>query len=160
MSTASWMHGNLEVQGYRKGAIEGTLRFGLRLSTGICLVFVVTALALKSAALTFALVPIGIIAGWTPRHPFDVVWNHGVRHLVNGPPLPPNPTRRRHAFKVGTFWFAGVGMLFVAGQPLAALVLGGGLVVACAVVTLTNFCIPSALFALIGLGKSETAPQP
>jgi hypothetical protein len=50
----------------------------------------------------FAISAIGVIAGFTARHPFDYIWNHAARHVLGGPPLPPNPARRRDAFKVGT----------------------------------------------------------
>ena len=86
------------------------------------------------------------LAGFTPRHPFDLVWNYGARHLAGRPALPPNPTRRRHAFKIATAWLLAVGALLAAGATTAGLVLGGLLVAACATVTTTNFCIPSELF--------------
>ena len=70
-----------------------------------------------------------------------------MRHLTAAPPLPPNPTRRRHAFKIATVWLLVVGALLAAGVTAVALVLGGRLVAACATVTATNFCIPSELFA-------------
>src|SRR5205085_1557068 len=76
----------------------------LRLSTGTCLLLVITALALESPAMSFALTGVGLIAGLTSRHPFDLVWNHVVRHVAGGPALPRNPTRRRHAFKIATVW--------------------------------------------------------
>jgi hypothetical protein len=119
---------------------------GLRFPTAPCLALVVIGLALESAALILALVPIGAIAGWTPRHPFDLLWNHGLRHLNGAPELPPNPTPRRHAFKLATVWLLAVGLLFAAGQATAALALGVVLVGVCALVTVTGFCIPSTLF--------------
>ena len=91
---------------------------------------------------------VGLIGGLTSRHPFDLIWNHAVRHLTGGPALPPNPTRRRHAFKMATVWLLVVGTLFAAGANTVALILGGLLVAACATVTTTNFCIPSELLAL------------
>jgi len=54
--------------------------------------------------MVFALSAIGVVAGFTARHPFDHLWNYAVRRVVGGPSLPPNPTRRRHAFKIATAW--------------------------------------------------------
>jgi uncharacterized protein DUF4395 len=142
----AWINQNLAVQGYCLTAEESrALRVGLRFPTALCLALVVTGLALQSAALILALVPIGAIAGWTPRHPFDLLWNHGLRHLNGAPELPPNRTPRRHAFKLATVWLLAVGLLFAAGQATAALVLGIVLVGVCALVTITGFCIPSTL---------------
>jgi hypothetical protein len=142
------MRSNLTTQGYcLRDAERRELSLGLRFSTGLCLTLVVVALALESPAMVFALSGIGVIAGLGARHPFDYLWNHAVRHLVGGPVLPPNPMRRRHAFKLATAWLAAVGGLFVAGAATFALLLGGLLVVACATVTATNLCIPSEVLA-------------
>jgi hypothetical protein len=107
--SAGWMEANLGVQGYclRPDEARG-LRWGLRFPTALCLVIVITGLALQSAVLILALVPIGAVAGWTRRHPFDLIWNHAVRHLNGAPPLPPNPRPRRHSFKIATLWLLAV----------------------------------------------------
>jgi hypothetical protein len=144
MSAGDWMRSNLTTQGYCLSDRERReLALGLRFSTGLCLSLVVVALALQSPAMVFVMSGIGLVAGFGARHPFDHVWNHGVRHLVGGPPLPPNPTRRRHAFKVATAWLLVVGSLMAAGASMIALVLGGLLVGVCAAVTAMNLCLPS-----------------
>jgi len=143
------MDANLAVQGYcLTPAQSRALRFGLRFPTALCLSIVIVGLALQSAVLILALVPIGAVAGWTSRHPFDLLWNHGLRHLVGAPPLPPNPTPRRHAFKLATVWLLAVGLLFAFGLQTAGLVLGGVLVAVCGLVTTTNFCVPSTLLGI------------
>ena len=106
------------------------------------------------------LVPIGAVAGWTPRHPFDLIWNHGLRHLARAPELPPNPVRRRHAFKLATIWLAVVAALFATDATTAALVLGGALVAVCSLVTATNFCIPSTLLAWVNGRRRHAATEP
>ena len=121
----AWMRNNLTTQGYcLSDAEKRELAVGLRFSTGLCLALVVTALALRSGTMLIALVPIGAIAGFTARHPFDYLWNGAVHHVVGDPALPPNPTRRRHAFKLATVMLATDGVLFLAGATTAALVLG------------------------------------
>jgi len=147
---ANWMGANLATQGYRLDDDERRrLAVGLRFSTGTCLLLVIAALALESPAMIFALTVTGLIAALTSRHPFDLVWNHVVRRLTGGPALPPNPTRRRHAFKIATAWLLVVGTLFAAGVNTVALILGGLLVAACATVTTTNLCIPSEPLAVL-----------
>src|SRR5512147_1196938 len=124
MSAGDWMRQNLTTQGYcLSDAERRELWLGLRFSTALCLTLVVVALALQSAAMILALVPIGALAGLTPRHPFDHLWNHAVRHVAGGPPLPANPPRRRHAFKLAAVWLAAVGVLLAAGATTAGLVL-------------------------------------
>jgi hypothetical protein len=152
----SWTERNLAVQGYCLTSEEShALRWGLRFPPALCLGFVVTGLALQSAVLIFALVPIGAVAGWSRRHPFDLIWNHGLRHLTE---LPPNPTPRRHAFKLATFWLLAVGLLFAVGQATAALILGGVMVAVCGLLTATNFCIPSTLLGLWWRRRGTATP--
>lgn len=140
---------NLAVQGYRLSPEESrALRLGLRFPTALCLALVVAGLALQSAVLILALVPIGAVAGWTARHPFDLLWNHALRRPMAVPPLPPNPTPRRHAFKLATVWLLAVGVLFAVGQSTVALVLGGVLAAVCGLVTVTHFCVPSTLLGV------------
>jgi Domain of unknown function (DUF4395) len=144
-----WMRSNLTTQGYcLTDEQRRRLSLGLRFSTGTCLLLVITALALESWPMILALCGVGLIAGFTSRHPFEYAWNHGVRHLFGADCLPPNPTRRRHAFKIATVWLLAVAALLAGGLTTAGLVLGGLLVAACTTVTVTNFCIPSELLAL------------
>ncbi len=156
MNAGRWMHENLGTQGYRLTGDEARrLRAGLRFPTALCLALVITALALQSALMVALLVPVGVLAGWTGRHPFDYLWNRGLRHLTGAPELPPNPVRRRHAFKLATVWLAGVVILFVAGLDTAALVVGGVLVAVCALVTVTNFCVPSTMLAWLAARRRK-----
>jgi hypothetical protein len=142
-----WMRGNLSTQGYHLADAERRrLWLGLRFPTGLCLALVVTALALQSVVMLVVLAGIGLVAGFSRRHPFDHLWN-GLRHAFDAPPLPPNPPRRRHAFKLATVWLLAVAALFGAGEDLVALALGGALVAVCGLVTVTNFCVPSTLLA-------------
>jgi len=151
------MDSNLQAQGYCLSAEQSrALRVGLRFPTALCLALAATGLVLQSAVMILALVPIGAIAGWTSRHPFDLIWNHGLRHLGGAAELPPNPRPRRHAFKLATVWLFAVGVLFAVGQPTAAVVLGGVLLAVCGLVTTTNFCVPSTLLGAWGRWRGAT----
>jgi hypothetical protein len=146
----TWLKRNLETQGYCLSDPEHrALRIGLRFSTALCFAIVATALALESVPLLLVTVAIAAVAGFTSRHPFDYLWNHGVRHTFSAAPLPPNPRRRRDAFKVGTGMLAVVVALFAVGADAAALIIGGFMLAACASVTVLNLCLPSETFALI-----------
>jgi hypothetical protein len=161
MSLTHWMDGNLRTQGYRLGEGEARdLAIGLRFPTAVCLGLVVIGLVLESAAMLFALSAIGLAAGLTSRHPFDHVWNGAVRHAFRAPPLPPNPPRRRHAFKIATVWLLGVATLLAAGAITAGLILGGMLVAACAAVTIFNLCLPSVTLELIDRYRRRREPMP
>jgi hypothetical protein len=154
---SGWMHANLAAQGYSFSPEKShALRVGLRLAPGLCLALVVTGLALQSAALIFVVVPIGAVAGWSRRHPFDLIWNHGLRHLTGAPLLPPTPAPRRHAFKLATAWLVGIGTLLAADGTTTALVLGLVLVAICGMLTATNYCIPSTLLGVWAASRIDT----
>jgi uncharacterized protein DUF4395 len=158
VNAGAWMRANLTTQGYcATDAERRGLWLGLRFPTALCLALVVTGLALESALMVALMVPIGAVAGWSARHPFDHLWNHGLRHLVGAAELPPNPPRRRHSFKLATVWLAGVAALFAAGANTAALALGGVLVAVCGLVTVTNFCIPSTMLAWLESRRRKEA---
>jgi hypothetical protein len=153
-----WMDANLVTQGYCAAEDRRGQALGLRFSTALCLALVIVALAFESAPMLFALSAIGLVAGFAARHPFDHLWNGAVRHLTSAPPLPPNPPRRRHAFKIATAWLLGVATLLAAGATTAGLILGGLLVAACAAVTLFNLCLPSVALELLARRRREPVP--
>jgi uncharacterized protein DUF4395 len=156
----SWTERNLAIQGYCLSSKEShALRWGLRFSTTLCFVLVATGLVLQSAVVILTLVPVGAIAGWTARHPFDLIWNRGARHVTSGPELPPNPTPRRHGFKVGTAWLLVVGVLFAPGLTTAATILGAVLLALCGLLTMTNFCLPSTLLRIWRLRRGVSTPS-
>jgi hypothetical protein len=150
MTLTSWMDENLATQGYCLATGERrALAVGLRFSTAVCFGLVTAGVVLQSWILLAALSVVGLVAGFSARHPFDHVWNRGVRHLFRAPPVPPNPPRRRHAFKVGTAWLVAVAGLFAAGWSTAGVVLGVMLLCACGSVTVFNLCLPSLALSLL-----------
>jgi hypothetical protein len=152
-----WLMRNLQTQGYCLSDAEARgLRVGLRFSTGLCLPFVATGIAVKSVALLGAAVAIGTLAGFTARHPFDHLWNGVVRHAFGAAPVPPNPARRRDAFKIATAMLVVLVVLVAVGWYTAALIFGGSLLLACLSVTALNLCFPSEALALIDRLRGRT----
>lgn len=150
MRPRDWMDANLATQGYCLAEPERrALGLGLRFSTGACLALTIGALVVGSPIVFAGLASIGAVAGFSPRHPFDHVWNHAVRHLAGAPELPLSPPRRRHAFKVATAMMLAIAALLALGASTAALVVGGLLVAACTAVTATNLCLPSVALSLL-----------
>lgn len=139
-----WMRRNLATQGYCLSEQDSRAQWlGLRFAGGVCMSLVAVGLALGSPALIFTLSVLGLLASIGPYHPFDYVWNHGVRRLTNGLPVPPTARGRRFGFRVATVWLLAVGVLLAAGATTAGVAAGGLLLVVCAPFTLLNLCIPS-----------------
>jgi hypothetical protein len=144
MTAGDWMRANLATQGYCLNDPESRAQWlGLRFAGAGCMSLVTVGLVLESPTLIFALSGLGLVASVGPRHPFDYVWNHGVRRFTGGPPVPPTARGRRFGFRVATVWLLAVGALLAAGVTTVGLAAGALLLAACAPFTLLNLCIPS-----------------
>ena len=104
--------------------------------------------ALASPSLLWALAPFAALGAVFPSHPFDVVYNHGLRHLLRTPALPPYGFRRRMACAMATVMLVVAAWAFQAGLPLVGQVVGWSLVAAAFVNVSTGFCVPSFLVRL------------
>lgn len=79
----------IEAQGYL-GLNDATLaEVGpwLRLSPAICMVWIATATFYESATALLVLITCAALGTILPWHPFDVIYNHGIRHLLGTPLL-------------------------------------------------------------------------
>ena len=129
----------------------------LRLSPGICLAWVAAATVTASPKLMLALVPFAVGGVVLRNHPFDVIYNHGLRHLLGTRPLPRYGAPRRFACAVGSLWMTAAGTALAAGFTTLGLALGAAMVVLASVQLLTGFCVPSFIYQL-GRGRRRARP--
>ena len=150
----------LAMQGY-VGVLDAAKRqlaLAIRFTPAVCTGLIVAGLAMHSAAWLAGVAAIALIGGLFPSgHPIDLVYNHGVRHLVGGDKLPPNPPPRRFACLVAMLVLGGAAAGFATGHPTVGYVLGGFMVAAGVTVTLTNWCLASWMYGLV-LGKPSAVP--
>lgn len=128
------------------------LDYPLRLSPAICMVWAAVGTALASPTILWVLVPFAALGAILPGHPFDVLYNYGLRHLFGTPALPRYGARRRFACALATIMLIAAAWGFQAGMPLVGYGVGWALVVAAFVNVSTGFCIPSFI-ARIFFGK-------
>jgi len=121
----------------------------LRWSPSICTAVVIVGTLLASEWVLWALVPFAVLGAAMSRHPFDYVYNLGVRRLAGTPPLPEHRAPRRFACGMAALWITASGAAFAAGLPAAGYVLGSMLAAVGALVSVTHFCIPSTLYGLV-----------
>ena len=124
------------------------LNYPLRLSPAICMLWTAVGTALASAPVLWALVPFAALGAILPGHPFDVIYNHGLRHLMGTPVLPRYGVRRRLACALATIMLIAAAWGFQAGMPMLGYVVGWSLVAAAFVNVSTGFCIPSFIIRL------------
>jgi len=118
----------------------------LRLSPFLCGVWVGVGVALQSPAMIWALVPVAALGAILPNHPFDAVYNLGVRHLLGTPPIPRYPVPRRFASVMATVWLLAMGWCFDVGFRSAGWGLAAVMIIVQSVQVLTGFCIPAFLY--------------
>ena len=136
---------NIQAQGFC-GLDDKTceqINYPLRLSPAICMAWAAVGTALASPVILWALVPFAALGAILPGHPFDVLYNHGLRHLFGTPALPRYTARRRFACAVATVMLIAAAWSFQAGMPMVGYTVGWFLVAAAFVNVSTGFCIPS-----------------
>jgi hypothetical protein len=118
----------------------------LRWSPALCAVFMATGTILASPPVLWALAVIALLGAILPAHPFDIFYNHVVRHLTGTrplpPPRPPAPVRMRRRGSLAHRDRVRV----PPGVAALGYVLGGTLTIAAAIVCTTYFCIPSLVY--------------
>jgi len=98
------------------------------------------------------LAPFAALGAILPGHPFDVLYNRGLRHLLGTPALPRYGGRRRFACAMATLMLVAAAWGFQSGMIMVGYIVGWSLVAAAFVNVLTGFCVPSFI-ARMFLGK-------
>jgi hypothetical protein len=133
-------------------ATYARINYPLRLSPAICMVWAAVGTALASPTVLWALAPFALLGAILRGHPFDVLYNHGLRHLSGAPALPRYGARRRFGCTSATTMLLAAGWSFHTAHIVAGYIIGGTLVTAAFVNVTTGVCIP-AFIARICLGK-------
>jgi hypothetical protein len=119
------------------------INYPLRMSPAICMVWAAVGTALASPTILWALAPFAALGALLPGHPFDVLYNHGLRHLLGTPALPRYGVRRRFACALATTMIVAAAWAFQAGMPTVGYIVGWSMVAAAFVNVSMGFCIPS-----------------
>jgi len=129
----------------------------LRMTPALCATFAAVGTLLSSPAIVFVLATTAFLGTVLPFHPFDLIYNFGLRFVVGKRPLPPNRAPRRFACGVATVWLVATGLLFLNGITAAAYALGGMFVLVAGLVSTTDICIPSMIYQAVR-GFSGASP--
>lgn len=141
----------LEIQGFTgmDDEILSEVAPWLRFSPAVCAVLMGLGTALASPLILWALVPIAALGAIFRVHPFDLIYNHGLRYLTGTRPLPLNRAPRRFACGLAAVWLAATALAFQTGALLIGYVLGGVLTLVALIVSTTDFCIPSLIYGVL-----------
>jgi hypothetical protein len=138
----------LEAQGFMGLDDETMKELGpwLRWSPVLCTVTMIVGVALQSPLVLWSLASMAFLGMLLPFHPFDILYNYGVRHLIGTRAFPHQGPQRRFACGLASAWLIATGYAFYQGETTLALILGLSLIAVAALVSLTHFCIPSAIY--------------
>jgi len=140
----------LEIQGFC-GIEEQTLAQTapwLRIAFALCTALAAAGTLLASPAFLWGVVPVAVWASASAVHPFDLLYNHGLRHLTGTGPLPRRGAPSRFACGLGAVWLIVTGLAFHGGAMMTGYVLGGMLAFVGLLVSTTDICIPSLIYRI------------
>lgn len=151
MTTSSVVRSRLEAQGFCNldDATLTELAPWMRWSPALCTVFMAIGTALNSPVILWSLAATAFLGVLLPFHPFDLLYNYGVRFLSGTRALPYHGAQRRFACGIATVWLIGTGWAFHAGSALVGYALGIPLVLVAGLVSVTHFCIPSLIYSTL-----------
>jgi len=141
----------LEIQGFTETdqkVLEETAPW-LGFPYGICAILASVGTVLGSPVILLGLTFFSAWGAASPVHPFDYIYNYGIRHLTGTVPFPKRGTPGRFACGLGTVWLVATAWAFYAGMMLTGYILGGLLVMVAGLVGTTHFCIPSLTYRSI-----------
>jgi len=145
----SFQQRSLFQQGYQKYSPTELkqLEWGLRFTPAACSLIAAIGLYLQQPAILFGVAVLGFWAFFFPAgHPMDMLYNAAIRPLFGAMRLPANPFQRRLACLSAGALNVIAGVLFLAGLPIAALVVGVSLLILQAIVITTHFCTLSWMY--------------
>ena len=125
------------------------INYPLRLAPAICLAWTATGTALASPVILLALVPFALMGAVLPGHPFDVVYNHGLRHLMKRPALPRYGMRRRLACVAASIVLSASALSFWYGVPTLGIILGAMVSMGTLTNVITGICPPAMMAGLL-----------
>lgn len=118
----------------------------LRWAPVLCALFMILGVFLQSPVVLWTLAATAFLGVFLPFHPFDLLYNHGVRHLTGTRPLPHNGPQRKFACGLASAWLLATGGAFYAGAGTLGFALGIPLILVAALVSITHICIPSMIY--------------
>jgi Domain of unknown function (DUF4395) len=132
----------------------------LRVAFGLCALFGAVGTILASPIMLLGLSLVAMLAAASPVHPFDLIYNYGIRHLTGTGPLPRRGVPTRFGCGMGAILVLVTAWAFSAGHQAAGYALGGALTVVVLLVSTTDVCIPSLIHrSLFGWPRARAAQR-
>ncbi|MGE3511142.1 MAG: DUF4395 family protein [Vicinamibacterales bacterium] len=121
----------------------------LRLTFGLCGLLGGMGTLMASPTILLMLALIAALAAASPVHPFDLIYNYGIRHFTGTGPLPRRGLPTRFGCGMGAVLVLVTAWAFSAGHQVTGYALGGALTFVVLLVSTTDICIPSLIYRSI-----------
>ena len=141
----------LDIQGFTdvdENLLKQTASW-LRFSFALCTILAALGTVFASPVFLYILTPFAALGAIFPVHPFDLIYNYGIRHLTKTPKLPKRGAPNRFACGLGAVWLIVTALMFQEGNLTIGYILGGSLTFVALLVSTINFCIPSIIYRRI-----------
>ena len=141
----------LDIQGFTdvdEDLLDQTVSW-LRFAFALCTILAALGTVFASPIFLYVLSPIAALAAISPVHPFDLIYNYGIRYLTKTPQLPKRGAPSRFACGLGSVWLIVTALMFQSGNLTIGYILGGSLTFVALLVSTTDFCIPSMIYRSI-----------
>lgn len=121
----------------------------LRFTFVMCTSFAGLGTILASYSILYILVPIAALGAIFSTHPFDLIYNYGIRHITGTPALPKSGAPSRFACGLGSVWLIVTSLMLQTGNNTFGYILGTSLTIVGLLVCTIDFCIPSLILRSI-----------
>jgi hypothetical protein len=118
----------------------------LRLAFALCALLLGVGTALASPAILLVLAVIATLAAAAPVHPFDLIYNHGIRYITRTGPLPKRGPPTRFGCRMGALMLLPTAWAFSAGHAVAGYAFGSALTFVVVLLAVTDICLPSMVY--------------
>ncbi len=138
----------LHEQGYQNVSDSQltSMAFGIRFAYRVCTILLIIGLAFPESGILYFDLTVAFFGIFLANHPFDYIYNYLLADWMGKPKLPKRSVNLKFACGIATPWIASVIYLFNSGAMAAAYVMGLLFLSIAAILSLTDFCIPSVLF--------------
>jgi len=106
-------------------------------------VMTLAGILLASPEILFVQAALMSLAVFLPSHPFDLLYNYGIRYLTGTAPLPKSGQRRRVMFTTACLLLSLLGVWFLLGYNMVAYIQGGMMTVLAGLLVIFNLCLLS-----------------
>lgn len=134
-------------------------KFGIRFPYILCSTLVTVGLVLTSIPILAIAFIFAFFGMFPPYHPFDYLYNYGVRKILNKPKTPHRANQGRFACMLATPWIGAVIYLFKKELFLEGYIVGGLLLCSAFLVSYVDICIPSMIYNAIFKIKQKAVPK-